>query len=65
MPVKVDSDEVAAVRQSLADLRAVATEKPDITEFYSQPARFTEPGNHAAALASLPPDPAALTSQRH
>jgi hypothetical protein len=32
----------------------------DTTGFYSQPVRFTEPGNHADALASLPADPAAL-----
>jgi hypothetical protein len=38
---------------------------PDTTEFYSQPAVFTEPGNHADALASLPADPAALAEVVH
>ncbi|HEX3489875.1 MAG TPA: transglutaminase-like domain-containing protein [Streptosporangiaceae bacterium] len=38
---------------------------PDTTEFYSHPARFTEPGNHADALASLPADPAALAEVVH
>jgi hypothetical protein len=34
---------------------------PDTAAFYSQPARFTSPGNHADALARLPADLAALT----
>ena len=29
---------------------------PEITAFYSQPAGFTSPGNHAGALAGLPAD---------
>ena len=38
---------------------------PDITAFYSQPAGFTLPGNHAAALARLPAGLAALTEVAH
>ncbi|HEY6494095.1 MAG TPA: transglutaminase-like domain-containing protein [Trebonia sp.] len=38
---------------------------PDITAFYSQPAGFTAPGNHAGALAGLPADLAALTEAAH
>jgi hypothetical protein len=38
---------------------------PDITDFYSQPVRFTLPGDHAAALAGLPADLAALTEVMH
>jgi len=38
---------------------------PDITPFYSQPAGFTAPGNHAAALAGLPAGLAALTEVAH
>jgi hypothetical protein len=34
---------------------------PDITAFYSQPAGFTSPRNHADALAGLPAGLAALT----
>jgi transglutaminase superfamily protein len=37
----------------------------DITAFYSRPARFTSPGNHAEALAGLPADLAALTEVAH
>src|SRR6202035_5366407 len=37
----------------------------DITAFYSRPARFTSPGNHAKALAGLPADLAALTEVAH
>jgi hypothetical protein len=37
----------------------------DSTAFYSQPAGFTRPGNHAAALASLPADLPALTEIAH
>ena len=38
---------------------------PDTAAFYSQPARFTSPGNHADALARLPADLAALTEVAH
>ena len=38
---------------------------PDITAFYSRPAGFTAPGNHADALAGLPADLAALTEVAH
>lgn len=38
---------------------------PDSTAFYSQPAGFTAPGNHADALARLPADLAALTEVAH
>jgi hypothetical protein len=38
---------------------------PENIAFYSQPAGFTAPGNHAAALASLPAGLAALTEVAH
>jgi len=38
---------------------------PDCTAFYSQPAGFTAPGNHAGALAGLPAGLAALTEVAH
>jgi hypothetical protein len=38
---------------------------PDGTAFYSQPAGFTSPGNHAGALAGLPAGLAALTEVAH
>jgi len=38
---------------------------PDIAGFYSQPAAFTSPGNHADALAGLPVGLAAMTEVAH
>lgn len=38
---------------------------PDTAEFYSQPARFTSPGNHSDALAGLPADLPALAEAAH
>jgi hypothetical protein len=38
---------------------------PDSTAFYSRPAGFTWPGNHADALARLPGDIAALAEVAH
>ncbi|MGH3209850.1 MAG: transglutaminase-like domain-containing protein [Trebonia sp.] len=38
---------------------------PDITAYYARPSGFTVPGGHAAALAGLPPDVAALTGVAH